>query len=246
VLRWITAFLDLPAGAASRGVEFWRAVTGSNVSARRGERSQFVTLLPSGGDPYLRVQTTLGGLGGCHLDLHADEPDEIAERALSLGAVERCREPGLVVLESPSGLGFCAVRHGGEGTRPSPVVRGAAGRSLVDQVCVDVPTAAYDGECEFWAALTGWKQGLGGRPEFRFLARPAGMPLRLLLQRTESGPPGMHLDLACDDARAEASRHTALGATYCHETESWVTLRDPAGVRYCLTRRDPETGTLPG
>jgi Glyoxalase-like domain len=130
VLRWITAFLDLPAEAASLGVEFWRAVTGSNVSARRGERSQFVTLLPSDGDPYLRVQATLGGHAGCHLDLHADEPDEIAERALSLGAVERCREPGLAVLESPGGLGFCAVRHGGEGTRPSPVVRGDAGRSL--------------------------------------------------------------------------------------------------------------------
>jgi hypothetical protein len=202
VLRWLTAFVDLPLEAAERGVAFWRTITGSTLSSRRGERSQFVTLLPTHGDAYLRAQTVLAGHGGCHLHLHADDPGEIAERAVSLGAVQRHSEPGIVVVESPAGLGFCAVRHHGEATRPSPVVRGDGTRSLVDQVCLDIPASEYDRECDFWFALTGWPQRLGVRPEFRYLVRPAGIPLRLVLQRLGAGRARIHLDVACDDIHA--------------------------------------------
>jgi glyoxalase superfamily protein len=244
VVRWLTAAVDLTPETAERGVSFWRTTTGWTLSSRRGERSQFVTLLPSSGDPYLRAQTVLAGDGGRHLDLHADDPDEIAARAVSLGALLRHREPGHIVVESPAGLGFCVVRHHGEATRASPVVRADGTRSLVDQVCLDIPAPEYDRECAFWVALTGWPQRRGGRPEFRYLARPAGMPLRLLLQRIDASRAGIHLDLACDDIHAEAAQHIATGATYCYQTEDWVTLRDPAGLVYCLTRRNPDTGTL--
>jgi hypothetical protein len=246
VLRWLTAFLDMPPEAAERDVAFWQAITGSTLSARRGERSQFVTLLPASGDAYLRAQTVLAGPGGCHLDLHADDAEAIADRALSMGAVQRHREPGFIVLESPAGIGFCAVQHQGEATRPSPAVRDDGTRSLLDQLCLDIPAPAYDRECDFWSTLTGWPQRPGTRPEFRYLVRPAGMPLRLLLQRLDAGRAGAHPDLACDDIHAEAAIHTALGATRCHQTEYWITLRDPAGLLYCVTRRSPDTGTLPG
>jgi hypothetical protein len=241
-MLWLTAFIDLPPGPAEPAVAFWQAVTGSTLSSRRGERSQFVTLLPASGDAYLRAQNVLSGPGGGHLDLHSGEPEVVAERALSLGAVERLREPGLVVLTSPAGVGFCAVEHEGEAVRPAPVVRSDGTRSLVDQLCLDIPAPEYDRECGFWAALTGWALRSGSRPEFRYLERPAGMPLRLLLQRLDAGPAGVHLDLACDDVDAEAAVHTTLGATMWSRRDDWNTMRDPAGLLYCLTRRDPGTG----
>jgi hypothetical protein len=49
----------------------------------------------------------------------------------------------------------------------------------------------------------------------------------------------MHLDLACDDAPAEVTRHVGLGAAVVRVTEQWTTLRDPAGREYCVTGRRP-------
>ena len=48
------------------------------------------------------------------------------------------------------------------------------------------------------------------------MARPVGIPLRLLLQRLDKAVAGHgrgHLDLACDNAPSECRRHLALGAT---------------------------------
>jgi Glyoxalase-like domain len=70
--HWRTVFPDLPAGAFSAGVAFWREVTGYGVSPFRGASADFATLLPPSGDAYLRVQRALSCGGGCHLDLHAD------------------------------------------------------------------------------------------------------------------------------------------------------------------------------
>jgi hypothetical protein len=67
-----------------------------------------------------------------------------------------------------------------------------------------------------------------------------------VLQRIGARRARIHLDVACDDIHAEAAEHIALGAGYYHETDYWVTLRDPAGLLYCLTRRNPDTGMLPG
>src|SRR5439155_27025838 len=97
----------------------------------------------------------------------------------------------------------------------------------------------YDRECAFWSALTGWSLGGSEHAEFQHLRGPEGMPLRLLLQRLDDGPAGAHLDLACDDADEEAVIHTALGASVAYQGKGWITLRDPAGLRYCVTRRKP-------
>jgi len=113
-------------------------------------------------------------------------------------------------------------------------------RSLVDQMCLDVPAGVFEAEADFWAALTGWPRRPAGLPEFDYLVRPDGMPLRLLLQRIGGEVPGMHLDLACDDVDAEAARHVGLGAVVVRRVAGdWTTLRDPAGREYCVTGRSP-------
>lgn len=239
-VRWITGFLDSPSRAAEG---FWQAVTGSSLSSRRGPGGEFATLLPGGGDAYLRVQVVGDGSARAHLDLHVERVAAQARRVAGLGAVVVHDEDDLVVLRSPAGLLFCLVAWHGEAVRPAPV-SWPGGRSLVDQWCLDIPAASFEAEADFWAAVTGWARRSGSRPEFDFLVRPDGMPLRLLLQRTGDALSGMHPDVASDDRHAEVARHEGLGASVVRVAESWTTLQDPVGRLYCVTDRNPATGGL--
>lgn len=245
-VRWTTAFLDLPFAAAEQGVAFWTAVTGYRLSPWRGAWDEFATLLPPVGDAFLRVQRLESSLPGCHLDLHVDELEARTDAARRLGAEVIGREPGLVVLRSPGRFLFCLAAAGDERARPGPTGP-AGGRALVDQLTLDIPTDAFERECDLFARLTGWELLTGSRPEFAALVRPSGIPLRLLLQRLDeaTGRVRAHLDWACDDVAGETARHRAQGAQIVRATPDWTTLRDPAGLVYCLTRRDPDTGRLP-
>jgi Glyoxalase-like domain len=252
--RWVTIFLDFPNNAFQPGVAFWREVTQSGLSPLRGAAAEFATLLPATGDAYLRVQRVGAGPGGCHLDLHVDPAAEslpaAAARAQAAGATVLHAEDGLVVASSPGGFPFCLVEWEGESLVPEPVQLGDTGASRADQLCLDIPAAGYDRECSFWTALTGVSPRTGARSEFTVLPRPEGIPVRLLLQRRSAAAPGDrvtgHVDIACADRRRLAGTHTGLGgrvlATFAH----WIVLADPVGREYCLTGRDPRTGTLPG
>jgi hypothetical protein len=234
-VRWITGFLDSP----SVDVEpFWLAVTGATLSERRAG-GVFATLVPADGDAYLRVQVT-GAPPRTHLDLHVDGVPEAAAEAVARGA-RVVRDAGdLVVVCSPAGIEFCLVPWRGEAVRPGAVRWPGGQRSLVDQVSLDVPASQVEAEADVWAGLTGWPRRAAGLPEFGFLERPAGMPVRLLVQRIGSAVAGAHLDLACDDVAAEVARHVGLGAQVVRRVPGdWTTLRDPAGREYCVTSRSP-------
>ncbi|MBD8870449.1 VOC family protein [Nocardioides donggukensis] len=239
---WISAFLDLTTDDLPVSVPFWRAVTGYRMSPPRGGLDEFASLLPADGDDFLRVQRVVDGPCGIHLDLHVQDPRTAADQAVSLGATEVVDE-GYVVLRSPGGMTFCLVSHPAS-RRPAPVDWGDGATSLVDQVCLDIPAEAFDAERDFWIALTGWQPTGHAREEYLPLFRPAGIPLRLLLQRLDepSGPVRAHLDLASDDRAAEVRRHVGLGAVVEAEQPTWTLLRDPAGAAYCVTDRLPETG----
>jgi hypothetical protein len=232
-VRWMTGFLDSPSRAAE---PFWSAVTGTTLSARRGPGGVFATLVPPDGDAYLHVQMVGSPPPRTHLDLHVTDVPVAAAEAVALGARVILDEGTLVVLHSPGGLAFCLVRWAGEAVVPA-VPRW---RSVVDQVSLDIPAAKFEAEAGFWATLTGWPRRRANLPEFDYLQRAPGMPLRLLLQRTGSGPAGMHLDLACAEVDAEVARHVGLGAQVVRRVPGdWTTLRDPAGREYCLTARTP-------
>jgi hypothetical protein len=235
----MTGFLDTPRVGADSAEAFWTAVTASGLSARRGGGA-FATLLPADGDAYLRVQVVGDGPARCHLDLHTDDVSAFAAHAVSLGAAVVFTESDLVVCRSPAGLPFCVVRWSGERVRPAAVGWPGGQRSRVDQMCLDLPRPQFEAEVAFWVALTGWERRATGLPEFDFLVRPDGVPLRLLLQRTDGASAGMHLDLACSDVAAEVARHEALGASVVRRVPGdWTTLRDPAGREYCVTARSP-------
>lgn len=235
---WLTAFLDTDETNAPNAERFWCAVTGSTLSARRGQRQEFATLLPPDGDPFLRSQAVVqSSPGGLHLDLHSEDVDALAARAEQLGASASYHEDGYAVLGSPGGMTFCIV-PGSSGRRPGPQ-QWPTGRSLVDQVCLDIPPARFDAEVGFWRRLTGWDPVTTDYGEFERLGRGDGLPLQFLLQRLDDEQPVVtgHLDLACDDRDAEVTRQLELGAQLVRRTDGWTTLRDPAGREYCVTDR---------
>lgn len=239
-IRWTYAFVDRPADLFGRAHAFWTAVTDTRLSEFRGERDEFVTLLPgSGADACVKAQGVGSGTGGAHLDFAVDDVPGFVRSALRLGAGMAAEHEGWAVLRSPAGQLFCAVPWRGESVRPA-VVRG----SRLDQVCLDVPPSLYDSEVAFWGTLlTGWESAPGSLPEFHVVKPPPGLPIRVLLQRLdEERPASAHLDLACADIEATRARHEELGAAFVARGAGWTVMRDPAGGVYCLTGRDPETG----
>lgn len=244
---WVSAFLDFAPAEFETGVAFWRDVTGYDVSPRRGLYDEFATLVPDDGDDYLRVQRRAEGESRIHLDLHVVDPREAADRAIARGATETLASAdGYVVLASPGGLTFCFVSHPGS-VRPRPVTWPAGHHSMVYQVCLDLPAAAYDVEREFWGILLEAEpEILVARPEFSWLRPRRQFALDLLLQRLDQrdGPVRAHLDLGTPDRAAEVARHQQLGATAGMVEKFWTVLTDPTGLTYCITDRDPNTGRL--
>ncbi|MFJ3302988.1 VOC family protein [Streptomyces sp. NPDC086549] len=241
-IRWTYAFVDRPTARLAEARAFWTAVTHTRLSELRGDRDEFVTLVPeSGTDACVKVQGVVSGEGGAHLDFSVEDVPEFVKSARESGAQVAAEHEGWAVLRSPAGQLFCAVPWHGESVRP-PVVAG----SRLDQVCLDIAPSAYEAEAAFWAGLTGWDLLSGSLPEFRVLKPPPGLPVRVLLQRLgDERPAAAHLDVACTDLEAVRARHERLGAVLVARGTHWTVMRDPAGGTYCLTGRDPETGALP-
>ena len=160
-------------------------------------------------------------------------------RAEALGArrVGGAIDDGVVLVRPPGGFRFCLTTWHGE---TGQVRHGLS--SILDQACLDVPRPWWEQEIAFWSALTGWELRASDEPGCAVLVRPAGMPLRVLLQRLEeeAGSVRGHVDVACADRPAEVERHVAAGATVVDERSFWTVMRDPVGRVYCLTDRSPQ------
>lgn len=242
MIRWSYAFIDRPAGDFDAACAFWTAATGTTLSARRGPRGEFATLLPAAGDATTKIQA-VGDAGGAHIDLSTEDVAGLAARAVGLGATTVADHGGFVVLRSPAGQLFCSVPWHGEATLPPPATGPDGATAVLDTICVDVAADHYDAEVAFWTALTGWRSRPAMFPEFHVIGPGAGVPLRILVQRLhDARRTSAHLDLACSDRGPVRERHEALGATFVADVEGWTIMRDPAGGVYCLIPRPPATG----
>lgn len=144
-VRWAWGFVDAPAATFDATLEFWRRVTRTTLSPRRGAQGQFVTLVPEAGDAWLKAQRLDDGPPRVHLDLDVSEPLSLArDRAVALGARVLDEQDDVVVCASPGGLAFCLTRWHPEETAAGQHREGEA--SLVDQVCLDIPSSRYDSE----------------------------------------------------------------------------------------------------
>ena len=241
VPSWLTIFLDLPAAQHERGVDFWRAATGYDLSPTRGEHDEFSTLVPPVGDAHLKLQRTSASVPGVHLDVHVDDLDRAVAQASEHGA-RLLAQPGHAVLRSPAGFVFCLVTE--PNAEPAPPSGWGAHRSRVDQLTIDIAYDAWETETEFWSGLTGWPVLRGSRPEFARLGTPAELPVRILLQRLDDGATKGHVDIATDDRSREVERLTAHGAEPVRPGAGWTVMTGPDGSTFCVTDRLPDTGLL--
>jgi hypothetical protein len=114
-------------------------------------------------------------------------------------------------------------------------------RIMLTEAVVDVPADTLDATREFWtAAVQAEARPFPGHDEFIQLVRGA-TPMRFGLQRLDSGPARVHLDIESDDVEAEVQRLITLGAGVVARPHSWVILRDPAGLEFCVVPADPES-----
>jgi hypothetical protein len=237
MIRWVSAFIDRPAGRLDEATAFWSAVTGTRPVPQ--EDPGFVRLHSTTSDDWLEIQEVQDGPGGAHLDFSVTDVPAFTATARAAGATTVADHGSWQVLRSPAGLAFCVAGWPGQRALPVALTSPDGTRSLLDQVCLDIGPAAYDAELEFWAALTGWAP-LRLPPSFHRLTPVPRLAVQILLQRTDDEQPAAaHLDLSCSDVPAARARHEALGASFVGEWPGWTVLRDPAGGRYCLTGRIP-------
>jgi predicted enzyme related to lactoylglutathione lyase len=241
-IRWTSLFADVPASEFDRALAFWSGVTGATPGDPTGAQGEYVPLVPSEGDPYVWLQRVGRPDGGWHLDVHVPDVEAATRASVGVGASVVRAAADLATLTSPSGQPFCLVEESVGTRRRPPPAEWPSGRSFVDQICIDIPAPAFDRECDFWAALTGWPRRREDVRVFDRLGGPATLPLFMLLQRLGEGDDGgirAHADLSADQRAGEVERHVALGAELVRVAEHWTTLRDPAGLIYCVTGRQP-------
>jgi hypothetical protein len=237
MIRWVSAFIDRPAGRLDEAVAFWAAATGTEPVPQKDPG--FVRLHSATSDDWLEVQGVLDGTGGAHLDLAVTDVPAFVAKAREAGAGTVADHGKWQVLRSPAGMGFCVAPWQEQRALPVALTTADGTRSLLDQVCLDIGPGAYDAEVRFWSGLTGWERERLP-PSFHRLTPVPRLPVQILLQRTDDEQPAAaHLDLSCSDVRAARVRHEELGATFAGEWPGWTVMRDPAGGRYCLTGRIP-------
>jgi predicted enzyme related to lactoylglutathione lyase len=105
-------------------------------------------------------------------------------------------------------------------------------------------------QARFWAAVLGWtteqQDDVPGHVEY-LVAPPGGGSPRLYfttVPERKAGKNRLHLDLLPpgEDARAELTRLTGLGATVLADQPpgaGWLVLADPEGNEFCLEGAGP-------
>ena len=114
----------------------------------------------------------------------------------------------------------------------------AVTRNLLNTINIDVPAEVVDETVAFWSAALGATPIQTRMPQYTILEK-AARPNRLVIQGIEEGQAGVHFDVHTDDLDAEVERLTGLGATVVDDRwkdhpGSWVIMRDPAGIEFCL------------
>jgi hypothetical protein len=107
-------------------------------------------------------------------------------------------------------------------------------RILLREVVIDSPTATFAATRDFWSrALMATPSVIDEHPEFTALSDPAALVF-VGLQDVGSDRPRYHLDIETDDVEAEVIRLTGLGAVEVARPRTWVVMRDPAGLLFCV------------
>ena len=237
-IRWVNLVIDVPADFLPESTRFWSTVARSTPAVTHEGPHDPVTLVPRSGSPWLRLEGSDADTPTAHLELVTADPGAASAEARRLGAREVGRDRRGRYMLSPAGVRFTL-------TADLPEGGGVQDRDLdvlIDQACLDVPSAAFDDEVAFWNAFTGWPVDPSRYSDFRALSRPEWIPVRLTFQRVGNPEAGIHPDVACRRSMITQREHEQLGAVFDERRPRWAVMVAPSGLRYCVTDRDPATG----
>lgn len=116
-------YVTLDVADLDRAAAFWSALLGLDIVDRLGQYAWLARPGPGAATLVLQeVPEPKVGKARAHVDLSADDPPAVRERALALGATEldRVAEHGyeLLVMADPDGNEFCLGLTGSEAVRP--------------------------------------------------------------------------------------------------------------------------------
>lgn len=107
-------------------------------------------------------------------------------------------------------------------------------RSRLCAAYIDVPRSDYERTVQFWqAGLERDAEIEADDPSYTSFGEPTP-GVDLMVQAVGDNVPRIHLDIETDDIDAEVARLIALGATEVERIESWVVMRDPVGIVFCV------------
>jgi len=111
-------------------------------------------------------------------------------------------------------------------------------RVLLSTFMIDVPSSVVDDTVAFWAGALDATATQTKMPQYHILG-DAAPPNRVVVQDSGDGEARIHFDLHTDDLDAEVARLEALGATvvtreWVDHPGSWIVMRDPAGMEFCV------------
>lgn len=239
-MSWLHVVLDAPAGVHDPWAAFWAQALGWPVGEPWPGHPELRSFEPPAGDAYVHLQR-IEGPPRIHLDVESHDTAELVRRAVSSGADLVAEHEEWTTLTSPGGLPFC-VLQAKERRPPRDVSWPGGHRSRLVQLCIDSPIDRHDAEVAFWRDLLGERWTDSSSAEFAGKWHDDdGSPVQLLFQVLEelTGGARAHLDLGTDDVAAETQRLVQLGAADVGPGSGWHTLRDPAGVLFCVTGNSP-------
>jgi Glyoxalase-like domain len=112
----------------------------------------------------------------------------------------------------------------------------ASHRSRLAGAYVDVPRPDYAKDVVFWgAALDHPGEVDPDDPVYTSFGEPTP-GVEFMVQAVGDDQPRIHLDIETDDVEAEVTRLVALGATEVARIQTWVVMRDPVGIIFCVVR----------
>jgi hypothetical protein len=101
---------------------------------------------------------------------------------------------------------------------------------------IDVPRDEYVATREFWAgALDRPAKADDDDPDYSSYGE-ATEGVEFMVQSVGEPRARVHLDIETDDVDAEVARLVGLGATVVERIHSWVVMRDPVGIIFCVVR----------
>lgn len=113
------------------------------------------------------------------------------------------------------------------------------------QAIIDVPAETFEAETDFWVGVTASRRG-DVHPEYpQYLhLKPVSGDMHLEMQRLDSGPVSVHLDVQVEDIPAATERAVGLGATLV-SMDGHAVLTTPSGMPFCIVPYFGETTPAP-